>query len=306
MSRESEIERLEQFRILSPMASAVLSEFGTPYSADSSHFELGERLHWILIHGVNVFHSFHSVSEAIVSTCGDRVTEYQDSRYELIVGLTSHAVVGTLFLAIHDEVMDILNELPRFEKSPISEWSDVGKDWQQFFAEMEVGLLDFEKQSLLAVKLETEFTLFKHRIDASNGQAIHVSAEREDLTSNLVPFPKLHSADRDHVALEIDPVPSNVRDNGTPQPWHASPDYRTVTWYGDAYSFTPNQADVVKKLLEAWCKGIKALSKDALISGGDMRDVFKGHGSKAMHPAWKTMIGPVPKRRGMYQLIAPE
>jgi hypothetical protein len=85
-------------------------------------------------------------------------------------------------------------------------------------------------------------------------------------------------------------------------------DFRSVCWFGTDYSFTPNQAGVVKVLWNAWQSRTPEVSDTTLLdaSGGDgrrIRDVFRGTGNK-MHPAWDTMIQR--GRRDTLKLVEPE
>lgn len=79
----------------------------------------------------------------------------------------------------------------------------------------------------------------------------------------------------------------------TPDARH-SPDFRSVSWYGKKYSFTPNQANAVKFLWKAWKNKTPEVSDVTLLDaignvGARVRDVFKETGN-AMNPAWETMI----------------
>lgn len=78
-----------------------------------------------------------------------------------------------------------------------------------------------------------------------------------------------------------------------------SPDFRSVVWFGEPYTFTPTQAAIVEKLWEAWEDDCPGVGQVALLEavGSDsnrLRDVFKDH------PAWGTMI--VSGAKGMYRL----
>jgi hypothetical protein len=76
--------------------------------------------------------------------------------------------------------------------------------------------------------------------------------------------------------------------NSEQQPAH-SPDFRSVNWFGADYSFTPNQAAVVKVLWECYQAGTPDVGDSCLLeaveSNSERLDlVFRGH------PAWGTMI----------------
>ena len=68
-----------------------------------------------------------------------------------------------------------------------------------------------------------------------------------------------------------------------------SADFRSVKWYGTPYSFTPNQASVVRAMWQAWEQGTPDVSDGYLLevadSNADRLDlVFRGCA------AWGTMI----------------
>lgn len=80
-----------------------------------------------------------------------------------------------------------------------------------------------------------------------------------------------------------------------------SPDYRVVHWRDEQFQFGPGQAIVVKNLHDAHRKGLEGLSlADALQGSGlnseRMSDALKRSG------AWKTLVVPTEKRRGIYRL----
>lgn len=68
-----------------------------------------------------------------------------------------------------------------------------------------------------------------------------------------------------------------------------SPDFRSINWFGERYSFTPTQAAVVKILWQAWSEGVPEVGVAYLLenSGSEaarLPDLFR------THPAWKTLI----------------
>jgi hypothetical protein len=86
-------------------------------------------------------------------------------------------------------------------------------------------------------------------------------------------------------------------------PTSHSPDYCAVRWHGEAYTFTPTQAAVVRQLWEAWADGSPEVRQETLLEAADstagrLRDLFRGH------PAWGNLI--VPAAKGMYRLAASE
>ena len=85
------------------------------------------------------------------------------------------------------------------------------------------------------------------------------------------------------------------------------PDFRSVNWYGQKYTFTGSQAAVVKILWHSWEKGCPDIGLATLLEAADaaftttrLKDVFKGH------PALGLMIQATPKRKGLYRLVVPE
>ena len=70
-----------------------------------------------------------------------------------------------------------------------------------------------------------------------------------------------------------------------------SPDFRSVKWYGETYSFTASQAAVVRVLWEAWKQGTPDVGNQTLAAAVDeadkdrsVRDLFRDN------PAWNSMI----------------
>ena len=82
-----------------------------------------------------------------------------------------------------------------------------------------------------------------------------------------------------------------------------SPDFRSVRWFGQSYSFTPNQAACVKMLWEAWERGTPEVGGQTLLDAADASTeridvVFRGCS------AWNTMIVSG-NTKGAYQLAKP-
>lgn len=83
------------------------------------------------------------------------------------------------------------------------------------------------------------------------------------------------------------PVAAADVDN-PPEAMH-SPDFRSVQWYGVTYSFTANQAAVVKSLWEAWKQETPEVGDKYLLEAADCNSdrldlVFRNC------PAWNVMI----------------
>ena len=78
------------------------------------------------------------------------------------------------------------------------------------------------------------------------------------------------------------------------QPRH-SPDFASVHWYGANYTFTGNQAAIVKVLWEAWLNGTPDVSSAYLLAKAEssckkLAEVFRDARMRRPHPAWDTMI----------------
>lgn len=81
-----------------------------------------------------------------------------------------------------------------------------------------------------------------------------------------------------------------------------SPDFASVLWFGEQFTFTPNQAACVKVLWEAWENKTPILGAAAILEAADASQrrldlVFRGH------QAWGTMI--VSPSKGRYCLKPP-
>jgi len=84
-----------------------------------------------------------------------------------------------------------------------------------------------------------------------------------------------------------------------------SPDFRSVVWFGESYSFTANQAACVKILWDAWKNGTPEVSGAHLLEAADVQDsaqridlVFRGN------PAWGALVVPG-RTKGTYRLKEP-
>jgi hypothetical protein len=81
-----------------------------------------------------------------------------------------------------------------------------------------------------------------------------------------------------------------------------SPDFRCINWYGTEYTFTPNQAAIVKILWEAWENGTPDVGQETLRAQAEVESridrLFLGHA------AWKNLIVPG-KTRGTLRLQRP-
>ena len=71
------------------------------------------------------------------------------------------------------------------------------------------------------------------------------------------------------------------------------PGYRSVHWYGKAYSFTQTQGACVEVLRKAWTDGTPEVAESTILEqagsdGSKLRDVFRRGGTT--HPAWGKMI----------------
>jgi len=82
-----------------------------------------------------------------------------------------------------------------------------------------------------------------------------------------------------------------------------SDDFRSMRWFGAPYSFTPNQAAVMKVLYEHWVKGVPEIGQETLLLAIDpeappdrLNMVFRNH------PAWMKMIISG-RTKGSYRLV---
>jgi hypothetical protein len=85
-------------------------------------------------------------------------------------------------------------------------------------------------------------------------------------------------------------------------------DFRSVRWYGTDYTFTKNQAAIVKLLWDAWENGTPEVGGDTLLTEADCETKRLDHlfnlGKHGRHPAWGTMIRPG-SQKGTYRLAKP-
>lgn len=98
------------------------------------------------------------------------------------------------------------------------------------------------------------------------------------------------------------PIPKAPERPARPQVSH-SPDFRSVHWHGEDFTFTEKQAAVVRALWEAWEDGSPEIGCNTLLqlAGSEserLRDVFQNN------PNWTSLIVPG-ARRGTYRLREP-
>lgn len=84
------------------------------------------------------------------------------------------------------------------------------------------------------------------------------------------------------------------------------PKFRTVTWFGREYSFSPQQAKCVEVLWRFWLQGTPVIREEMILEVAGLpvrclRDVFSSGPGAA---AWGTMIG-TGDRRGTVRLVDP-
>lgn len=85
-----------------------------------------------------------------------------------------------------------------------------------------------------------------------------------------------------------------------------SPDGASINWYGQTFTFTPQQRPVLGALWDARKEGLPGLSAEHLLAIADAKkkvrlpDLFKGS------PAWNTLITRVPGTNDIYHLAEPE
>jgi len=146
------------------------------------------------------------------------------------------------------------------------------------------------------------------------------SAQADEHTRPALDVPRPTTAPEPQAGEQPEAVPQQpVQKDATPQTnpaaeldyWSPepvkdarhSPDFRSVYWFGQEYSFTANQAACVRLLWEAWENGTPELSGAKILEEADIDQdrlsaVFRDH------PAWKTMIRPG-HTKGAYRLSPP-
>jgi len=82
-----------------------------------------------------------------------------------------------------------------------------------------------------------------------------------------------------------------------------APDFRSVNWFGEQYSFTATQAACLKVLWNAWQNQTPEVGGETLLEqsgseGNRVRDIFKNHS------AWNTMILSG-NTKGTFRLVSP-
>src|SRR5262245_33078116 len=88
-----------------------------------------------------------------------------------------------------------------------------------------------------------------------------------------------------------------------PQARHSA-DFRSISWFGQEYTFTPSQAACLGILWETWEDGVPAVGQETILERaglertGRLRDVFKDH------PCWGALIQPG-TARGSFRLVEP-
>lgn len=96
---------------------------------------------------------------------------------------------------------------------------------------------------------------------------------------------------------------ADVRPASLPPARH-SKDFRSVHWFGTAYSFSPTQAACVRILWEAWGAGVPDVGQHYILETAGsvserLRSVFAGH------DAWGVLIV-VGRSKGTYRLAEPD
>jgi hypothetical protein len=88
-------------------------------------------------------------------------------------------------------------------------------------------------------------------------------------------------------------------------PCSHGPDFCTIRWNGQRYTFTATQRAIVRQLWAAWESGNSDMGQEALLAGAEsesdsIADLFRGK-----HPAWGVVIiqGDL---KGTYRLAEPE
>ena len=110
------------------------------------------------------------------------------------------------------------------------------------------------------------------------------------------------------LAIDDQGLEGKTANAGTPPlpPARHSVDFRSVEWFGTQYSFTVNQAPVVRTLWESWENGTPDVGDETLLSAVDpeapparLSTLFRDN------PAWGTMIDRGGSK-GTHRLVTPE
>lgn len=80
--------------------------------------------------------------------------------------------------------------------------------------------------------------------------------------------------------------------SAAPGVWH-SPDFTTVNWHGELFTFTPYQRAIVAVLWEAMEKGVPFVGGQTLLEAAECESKRLA-GIFADHPAWKRLVVPGP------------
>lgn len=91
--------------------------------------------------------------------------------------------------------------------------------------------------------------------------------------------------------LTLGPPPRKGTGTGVSPLVSHSVDFRSITFGGETFSFSPNQAAAMRVLYENWDRGAPEVADETVLFAIDaeapparLRDVFRGH------PAWDTLI----------------
>jgi|GEM_PF-6975566 len=83
--------------------------------------------------------------------------------------------------------------------------------------------------------------------------------------------------------------------------------FESVSACGTTYYFTTAQRSIIETLYDAHRRGELGVATESMIEGSKLRDKFRTTRGKKkeLHPAWGTLIVPVPDRRGLFKLSLP-
>lgn len=197
----------------------------------------------------------------------------------------------------------------------LAEWLDAAKEAKQALLDAALSLAE----ALEAAGLDASGVLaVRHAADTGDGLPgverlwpdLEVSLRRIGLRAGVA----AEQHDRGPLGFTPPPAPKKpeadkvAAGHGGDQQARHSPDFRSVFWFGERYSFTGNQAKCVRILWEAWenetpdVSGAFILEElDIQDSSGRLDQVFRNPGGKGYHPAWGTMIVPG-QTKGTYRL----
>lgn len=123
---------------------------------------------------------------------------------------------------------------------------------------------------------------------------------------------QVNQARKSDVTATVAGAPSQMREIApvdSTEPFHHTPDFRSIRWGSKSFSFTEKQAACVRILFEAWQKGTPELNQVTILAAAEsslsdnavprLRDLFR------RHLAWDVLIVKG-QQKGCYRLSDPK